>query len=131
MSPARSGMTLDVRNRQRSHKVNCAKLRQLALEVAADFQSLSIVLVSDPAMARDLQNLIRDMQAFGVSSLLLCVVCMLVLFAGWVMVGKWIFAVSLVLMVISLAMSIREIQISVGALDLQMIDLEKMEKEKK
>ena len=52
MSPARSGMTLDVRNRQRSHKVNCAKLRQLALEVAADFQSLSIVLVSDPAMAR-------------------------------------------------------------------------------
>jgi len=76
-------------------------------------------------------NLIRDMQAFGVSSLLLCVVCMLVLFAGWVMVGKWIFAVSLVLMVISLAMSIREIQISVGALDLQMIDLEKMEKEKK
>ena len=76
-------------------------------------------------------NLIRDMQAFGVSSLLLCVVCMLVLFAGWVMVGKWIFAVSLMLMAISLAMSIREIQISVGALDLQMIDLEKMEKEKK
>ena len=29
-------------------------------------------------------NLIRDMQAYGVSSLLLCVVCMLVLFAGWV-----------------------------------------------
>ena len=76
-------------------------------------------------------NLIRDMQAFGVSSLLLCVVCMLVLFAGWVVVGKWIFAVSLILMAISLAYSIREIQISVGALDLQMIDLAKMENEKK
>ena len=72
-------------------------------------------------------NLIRDMQAFGVSSLLLCVVCMLVLFAGWVVVGKWIFAVSLVLMAVSLGISIREIQVSVGALDLQMVDLEKME----
>ena len=75
-------------------------------------------------------NLIRDMQAYGVSSLLLCVVCMLVLFAGWVVIAKWIFAVSLLLMAISLAFSIREIQISVGALDLQMIDLEKMEKNK-
>ena len=76
-------------------------------------------------------NLIRDMQAYGVSSLLLCVVCMLVLFGGWVVVGKWIFAASLVLMAISLAISIREIQISVGALDLQLIDLEQMELDKK
>jgi len=76
-------------------------------------------------------NLIRDMQAFGVFSLLLCVICMLVLFVGWVDVGKWIFAFSLVFMAISLAISIREIQISVGALDLQLKDLEKMEKNKK
>ena len=76
-------------------------------------------------------NLIRDMQAFGVSSLLLCVVCMLVLFGGWIDIGKWIFAASLILMAISLAISIREIQISVGALDLQLIDLEQMERDKK
>ena len=76
-------------------------------------------------------NLIRDMQAFGVSSLFLCVVCMLVLFVGWMEVGKWIFAASLLLMAISLAISIREIQVSVGALDLQLIDLERMEKAKK
>ena len=76
-------------------------------------------------------NLIRDMQAFGVSSLLLCVLCMLALFAGWILIGKLIFAISLVLMAIALAYSIREIQVSVGALDLQMIDLEKMEKDKK
>jgi lysylphosphatidylglycerol synthetase-like protein (DUF2156 family) len=73
-------------------------------------------------------NLIRDMQAFGVSSLLLCVVCMLVLFLGLAEIGKWIFAASLVLMAIALAISIREIQISVGALDLQLKDLEKMER---
>jgi hypothetical protein len=76
-------------------------------------------------------KLIRDMQAFGVSSLLLCVFSMFALFLGWVVAGKWIFAASLVLMAISLAISIREIQISVGALDLHLKDLEKMEQGKK
>jgi hypothetical protein len=47
------------------------------------------------------------------------------------MIAKWIFAFSLVLMAISLAISIREIQISVGALDLHLKDLEKMERGKK
>ena len=75
-------------------------------------------------------NLIRDMQSFGVSSLLLCVVCMLILFAGWIEIGKWVFVASLILMAIALAMSIREIQISVGALDLQLNDLEQMELKK-
>jgi hypothetical protein len=76
-------------------------------------------------------NLIRDMQAFGVLSLLFCVVSMFALFLGWAVAGKWIFAASLVLMAISLAISIREIQISVGALDLHLKDLEKMEQGKK
>ena len=52
MIPARSGVAVDIRNRQRAHPVNCTQLRQLAQQVAADLQSLSIVLVSDPAMAR-------------------------------------------------------------------------------
>jgi probable rRNA maturation factor len=45
-------MILDVRNRQRSHPVNLTRLRQLAVIVAADCQSLSIVLVGDAEMAR-------------------------------------------------------------------------------
>jgi hypothetical protein len=89
------------------------------------------ILLGQIANLRYRINLIRDMQAYGVSSLLLCVICMFVLFAGWVVVGKWIFAFSLILMAIALAISIREIQISVGALDLQLIDLEKMENNKK
>ena len=52
MIPARSGVNLDVRNRQRAHPVNLARLRQLAGIAAADFQSLSIVLVGDAEMAR-------------------------------------------------------------------------------
>ena len=68
--------------------------------------------------------LIRNMQALGVSSLLLCVVCMFVLFAGWVAAGKFIFGASLLLLIGSLALSVWEIQISVNALNLQLGDLE-------
>lgn len=71
-------------------------------------------------------RLIRDMQAFGIASLLFCVVSMFALFAGWLEVGKWIFGFSLVLMMISLALSLREIQISVGALDLHLQDMEQI-----
>ena len=69
-------------------------------------------------------NLIRDMQAFGVLSLLLCVVCMFMLFAGWELAGRYIFGISLILMMVSLALSLREIQVSVGALNLRLRDLE-------
>ncbi|OGW36427.1 MAG: II family cellulose-binding protein [Nitrospirae bacterium GWD2_57_9] len=68
--------------------------------------------------------LIKNMQAFGVLSLLLCVLCMFVLFAGNMLLGKAIFAISLVLMMISLVLSAREIQVSVNALNLQLKDLE-------
>jgi hypothetical protein len=68
--------------------------------------------------------LIRNMQIFGVLSLLFCVVSMFSLFAGWIEAGNWIFGIALVLMMVSLAISIRELQISVGALDLLLDDME-------
>jgi multidrug efflux pump subunit AcrB len=68
--------------------------------------------------------LIKQMQAFGVASLLFCVVCMFFLFAGWILAGKIIFGISLVLMMISLLLSLREVQVSVGALNLTLSDLE-------
>jgi hypothetical protein len=69
-------------------------------------------------------NLIRDMQTLGVASLLSCTVCMGALFAGLVLLGKLIFALSLLLMVGSLAISLIEIRMSVGALNLQISDME-------
>ena len=62
--------------------------------------------------------LIRDMQIAGVLSLLFCVISMFALFAGWQAIGQWSFAIALVLMMGSMAISLRELQISVGALDL-------------
>ena len=72
--------------------------------------------------------LIRNMQIFGVLSLLMCVVSMFALFAGWLVAGQSSFALALVLMIVSLGISLRELFISVGALDLLLTDLEGHEK---
>ncbi len=70
-------------------------------------------------------KLIRNMQALGVLSLLLCVVCMFVIFTGNFKMAEIIFGVSLILLILSLAVSAWEIQISVKALNIQLSDLEK------
>lgn len=71
--------------------------------------------------------LIRNMQIFGVLSLLMCVLSMFALFAGWTDGGAWSFGIALVLMIVSLGISLRELQVSVGALDLLLTDLEEHE----
>jgi hypothetical protein len=73
--------------------------------------------------------LIRNMQIFGVLSLLMCVVSMFALFAGWDAGGKWSFGIALVLMIISMLISLSELIVSVGALDLLLMDMEE-EKER-
>ena len=72
--------------------------------------------------------LIRNMQILGVLSLLLCVVSMFALFEGWIAGGQWSFAAALILMILSLAISLRELQVSVGALDLLLSEMGKGEK---
>ena len=69
-------------------------------------------------------RLIRNMQVLGVLSLLLCVVCMFVIFAGNLPLAEMIFGVSLTLLILSLAVSAWEIQISVKALNIQLSDIE-------
>ncbi|MCI0552516.1 MAG: DUF2721 domain-containing protein [Anaerolineae bacterium] len=72
--------------------------------------------------------LIRSMQIYGVLSLIFCVVSMFSLFAGWVAGGQWSFAIAMILMIVSLGISLRELQISGGALDLLLRDMEEHEK---
>lgn len=71
--------------------------------------------------------LIRNMQALGISSLFLCVLCMFLIFAGEYFIGKVVFGISLLLLLASLGLSVREIQISVHALNIQLSDLEASE----
>ncbi|MBK9709979.1 MAG: DUF2721 domain-containing protein [Kouleothrix sp.] len=87
----------------------------------------------DPRIKGQLANLryriliIRNMQAFGVGSFFMCVLCMFVLFAGQLALGKWIFGGSLILLLIALGLSLREIQVSVDALMLQLADLDEID----
>ena len=60
------------------------------------------------------------MQIAGVVSFFLCVVSMLAIYLGYQIVGSWIFALSLVCLLYSLWMSVREILISVEALDVHL-----------
>jgi glucose uptake protein GlcU len=69
-------------------------------------------------------NLIRNMQICGIVSLLLCVMCMFLIYVNWNHIAAVIFGIALILLIISLALSVREIQISVKALNLQLSDLE-------
>ncbi len=71
-------------------------------------------------------QLIKNMQIWGVVSLFLCVLCMFLIFADNQFLGKWIFGIGLLLLLVSLGISIKEIQISVKALNLQLKNMDKM-----
>lgn len=71
--------------------------------------------------------LIRNMQIYGIISLLLCVVCMFLVYVEKNTIAEFIFGIALVLLILSLALSVREIQISVRALNLHLSDIEQKE----
>lgn len=59
----------------------------------------------------------RSMQIFGVMSLLLCVVCTFFIYVGWQLAAVYIFGIALLLLVVSLGLSVKELLISVKALE--------------
>ncbi len=69
-------------------------------------------------------RIIRNMQFSGVFSLLLCIVCMFLLFYELVMPAEIVFSIGMLAMIFSLILSLVEIQISVKALDLHLQDIE-------
>ncbi len=64
-------------------------------------------------------RLVRAMQFFGVASFFGCVLCMFFLFFNLQLPSKITFAGSLLSLLISLAISLREVQVSVDALSMQ------------
>jgi hypothetical protein len=69
-------------------------------------------------------NLTRYMQILGISSLLLCVLTMLLIYINFHVFAVWIFGIALFLLISSLALLIKEIQISTRALGLHLSDIE-------
>ena len=63
-------------------------------------------------------NIIKNMQILGVLSFFCCVLTMLLLFFGVTLAGEIMFGISLGFLLVSLGMSIYEITISIGALNI-------------
>jgi len=88
------------------------------------------ILLGQIENLRKRAHLTKHMQGVGVASLVLCVLCMFLLFAGQIEIGKYIFGLSIIVLLISLLLSLREISISVDALELHLSDIEKPFKKK-
>lgn len=73
----------------------------------------------------------RSMQIFGISSLLLCVVCTFMIYIGWQVAAVYTFGIALLLLVVSLWISIREVLISVRALEVYLNDMKTPLKEER
>lgn len=75
--------------------------------------------------------LIRNMQFLGVFSLLMCVISMYFIFESRPVTARFIFGIALVSLIMSLVLSMREIHLSIVALNLELKDIEEQLKEKK
>lgn len=69
-------------------------------------------------------QLTRNMQILGISSLLLCVLSMFLIYIEFQTFATWVFGLALLLLIFSLSLLIREIQISTNALALYLQDIE-------
>ena len=96
-------------------------VRNLYAEFKANKDS---VLIDQIKNLRRRLHMIRSMQIFGVSSLFLSMASMLLLYYKMDNLGGLAFAIGLISMIISLAISLWEIQISIKALDLHLKDME-------
>lgn len=69
--------------------------------------------------------LIRNMQAAGIIAFLFCVIAMLLIYLQATHWGSAVFALSLGFFILSMLFSLRETQLSLRALDLELSDAEK------
>jgi lysylphosphatidylglycerol synthetase-like protein (DUF2156 family) len=83
----------------------------------------------DESLLHQIRNLrarckvMRASQATGMASLGLTVMAMLLVFVGVEYIGRWVFGVALILLIISLVLALVEIMVSVDAIELEIRDL--------
>ena len=75
--------------------------------------------------------LIRNMQMLGALSLFLCILSMFFIFENNPIMAKYIFSGGMIALILSVTLSLREIHLSVIALNVEMQDIEEHLKEKK
>ena len=85
---------------------------------SANIEEKNAVYSDQIANLRKRINIIKNMQILGVFSFFCCVLTMLLLFLEITFAGELLFGVSLSFLLLSLGLSIYEITISVGALNI-------------
>ena len=76
-------------------------------------------------------NLTRTMQGLGIASLFFCVVSMFLIYIGLQLLSAYIFGLALLLLIASLGVSLREIQISTRSLEIYLSTMERGTPKKK
>ena len=108
------------------------------LAYAAVIRNLHDVYLNkrNESLLRQIKNLklrltsTRWMQIFGILSLLLCVLSMFLIYVQYKTLATWLFGIALLLLIISLSLLVKEIQISSEALKHHLADIEKHLKKK-
>ncbi len=77
-------------------------------------------LLGQMANLRKRIYLIRNMQACGIISFFFCVLCMFLMYYELPQLAQYVFGLSLLLLMVSLYISFREIQMSVNALKMEL-----------
>ncbi|GAA4030831.1 DUF2721 domain-containing protein [Actimicrobium antarcticum] len=100
-------------------------LAQLIRQLHSQYQeNLKDVVIRQIANLRVRITLIRRMQAFGVTSFILCALSMLLVFINLIIAAQIVFGASLLLLVLSLVFSLIEIAISTKAIEIELEDIE-------
>ena len=76
-------------------------------------------------------NLTRTMQGLGIASLFFCVISMFLIYIGLQLLSAYIFGLALLLLIASLGVSLREIQISTRSLEIYLSTMERGTPKKK
>lgn len=87
-------------------------------------QNKNSVLMAQIKNIKQRLYLTRSMQILGISSLLMCVLTMFLIYINQNTIAIWVFGGALLLLIASLSLLIIEIQISVKALEHHISDIE-------
>ena len=102
-----------------------SRIRQLHDKYTGDNQQKQIIHGQIKNLKYRLR-LIKNMQALGVMSFLVCIVCMYTIYIGVLLWANILFAGSLLLFIASLILSLVEINLSTKALELELSDMDGM-----
>lgn len=103
------------------------RIRNLHDRYNANSNEKNLVIHGQIKSLRYRLRLIKNMQIMGISSFLLAIVTMYLIYIEQMGLAHFVFASSLILFTISLLISLLEIQLSTKALELELSDIEDLE----